>query len=134
MNTHDTLPTILKSYIKRENISISYLNLKNVLGFLYIKNIGINKNVNFYKKRFAIAHETGHYFYWDNMTLPWVAHWKSPEEKRADDFALKVLLPKKRLLEEFVHFDWDLTILEKIFGVEMILIEKRLKQILLLKN
>ena len=63
MNPHETLPTRLKNYIKKEKIHISYLNLKNVLGFLYIKNIGINKNVSFYKKRFAIAHETGHYFY-----------------------------------------------------------------------
>lgn len=132
MNPHDTLPTKVKSYIRNEKIQVSYLNLDNVWWFIFFKNIFVNQNKNLYKKRFIICHELWHYYFWDKISIPYL--WYSYQEKRADDFALKKLLPKERLLEEFSHFDWDLTILEKIFGVEMPLIEKRLKQILLLKN
>lgn len=129
-SAHETLPTKIKTYIKKEDIAIFYLNLKNILGFLYTKNIWINENINLYKQRFAICHELWHYYYQDDLEKFWKSHWKSPEEKRADEYAMNILLPKKDLLEEFEKFEWDLTILEKIFWVESKIIEKRLKNIL----
>ncbi len=131
MNAHETLPTRLKSYIRQEKIHISYLNLKNVLGFLYIKNIGINKNMNLYKIRFAIAHETGHYFYGhqNRSYLLW-KFFKNYDEKKADEYAIENLLPEKELLEEFEKYEWDLCVLEKIFWVEMEIIGKFLTKIL----
>lgn len=134
MHPHETLPTKLFWYIKKENLTISYLNLKDTLGFLYMKNIWINKNIHLYKARFTIAHETGHYFYGhqNRSYLVWKL-FKNYDEKKADDFAMKSLLPKNKLLEEWEKYQWDLTILEKVFWVEMQVIEKRIKQIFNLK-
>lgn len=134
MKPHETLPTQLSWYIKKENLTISYLNLNNTLGFLYMKNIWINKNIHLYKARFTIAHETGHYFYGhQNRSYLFWKLFKSYDEKQADNFAMISLLPKKLLLEEYERYEWDLTILEKVFWVEMQIIEKRIKQIFNLK-
>lgn len=133
MQPHETLPSKLSNYIKNESLQISYLNLKDTLGFLYMKNIWINKNIHLYKARFTIAHETGHYFYGhQNRSYLFWKLFKSYDEKQADHFAMISLLPQKLLLEEYERYEWDLSILEKVFWVEMHLIEKRLKQILLL--
>lgn len=134
MQAHDTLPQKLKLYLKNEQISINYLDLKETFGFLYMKNIWVNKNIHFYKMRFTIAHETGHYFYWhQNRSYLFWKLFKNYDEKKADDFAIKSLLPKNKLLEEFEKYDWDLSILEKVFWVEMQVIEKRLKIIFNIK-
>gem|GEM_PF-4041611 len=55
--THRTLPLSVKEYIKDEKIDIHYLDLENVLGFLYKKYICVNQNKHLYKKRFNICHE-----------------------------------------------------------------------------
>lgn len=130
MQPHETLPTQLSWYIKKENLKITYLDLNDTLGFLYIKNIWVNKNITFYKARFTIAHETWHYFYWhqNRSYLVWKL-FKNYDEKKADDFAMKSLLPKNKLLEEWEKYQWDLSILEKVFWVEMQVIEKRIRQI-----
>lgn len=129
MQILETLPLEVKNYIKFEKIKISYLDLDNVFGFLYWKEVFVNKNINFYKKRFNICHELWHHYYWDKCSICNLLWWKDFQERRADDIAMKVLLPKEQLLEEFEKYDWDLSILEKIFWVEMQIIEKRLKQI-----
>ncbi len=130
MQPHETLPIKLSLYIKNESLKISYLNLKNTLGFLYQKEIWVNKNITFYKARFTIAHETGHYFYGhQNKSYLFWKLFKSYDEKQADNFAMISLLPKKLLLEEYERYEWDLSILEKVFWVEMQVIEKRIKQI-----
>lgn len=131
MQPHETLPTKLNNYIKLEKLKISYLDLDNTLGFLYKKNIWVNKNIHLYKARFTIAHETGHYYNWDQNR--WFIFWKlfkNYDEKKADEFALNMLLPKKELLEELEKYDWDLSILEKIFWVEIELIEKQIKKLI----
>lgn len=130
MQPHETLPTQLSWYIKKEKLKITYLDLNDTLGFLYIKNIWVNKNITFYKARFTIAHETGHYFYdhQNRSYLVWKL-FKNYDEKKADDFAMKSLLPKNRVLEEWEKYNRDLTILEKVFWVEMQVIEKRIRQL-----
>lgn len=130
MLPHESLPTKLSLYIKNESLKINYLNLKDTLGFLYKREIWVNKNITFYQARFTIAHETGHYFYWhQNRSYLFWKLFKNYDEKQADDFAMKSLLPKNKLLEEWEKYQWDLTILEKVFWIEMQVIEKRIKQI-----
>jgi len=130
MQAHDTLPQKLKSYLKNEQISVSYLDLKESFWFLYKENIWVNKSIHFYKKRFTIAHELWHHFYGhQNRSYLFWKFFKNYDEKKADEFALQSLLPKSKLLEEAERYNWDLTILEKVFWVEMFLIEKRIKQL-----
>jgi len=123
---HDLLPAPIQHIIKNEKLKISYLNLVNVHWFLYKKHIWINKNLNIYKIRFAIAHEIGHYMNWDSFSIPF---FNKISERNADNFAITVLLPEDKLLEEYENHWGDLNILEKVFWVEMNIIEKRLKQI-----
>lgn len=126
MKIHETLPNWIQYFIKSEKINIFYLNLQNLLWMLCNKNIWVNTKLNLYKKRFIICHELWHYIFGWDLDFVWVPHWKNPYEKIADEFALDILLPREKLLEEFKNYEWDLYILEKIFWVEKSLIEKRI--------
>jgi Zn-dependent peptidase ImmA (M78 family) len=130
MLVHETLPTEIQNIIKYEDLSISYLYLFNIQWFLYKRNIWVNTNLNLYKARFIISHEIGHYIHWDCQNLIWVPFWKNLNEKKADNFALEILLPEDKLLEAGETYEWDLTVLEKVFWVEKELIEKRVKKLL----
>lgn len=121
-----TLPRGIQEIIKEEKIYIKFLTLFSIDWFLIQKIIWINKNNHFYRKRFTICHELWHYINWDSYDLPWVPYWKNESEKKADDFAIKFLLPEKDLLEEYNRNEWDLCILEKIFWVEKEIIYKKL--------
>lgn len=129
MQAHHTLPHKIQKFIKKEELSIHYLVLYSIHWFLYKKDIWINTSLDLYKKRFTILHELSHYIHWDSTDIVWVPYWKNPNEKRADNFAMKVLLPKRELLRELETHEWDLNILEKIFWVEKRVIEKRIKGI-----
>ena len=104
------------------------LPLFSINWFIFKRLIGINKHVNLYKKRFTCCHEIWHYVKGHLHDAPWVPHWKSQNEKEADQYAMNALMPKKQLLEELEYYEGDLSMLEKVFGVESSVIEKRLSQ------
>lgn len=103
--------------------------LYSIDGFLVKKHIWINKHVNFYRQRYTCCHEIGHYVNGDLHDLPWIPHWKSEAEKKADEYAIACLLPDDRLLDEYEYYEGDLCCLEKVFWVERDVIYKRLSEI-----
>lgn len=129
MLPHETLPLKIRLLIAEENLKILYIYLYGVQWFIFQKTIGVSTKNSFLKSRFVVLHEIGHYIHWDTEPLAGVPFWKSYIEKRADQFALEVLLPQDELLDKFEWFEWDLSILEVYFWVEKAMIEKRIKQI-----
>lgn len=63
------------------------------------KYIAVNSLISENDQRFAIAHEIGHYLYWDAwFTTSMLAKYDF-REKRADDFARKLLMPECYVME-----------------------------------
>lgn len=129
MNITSTLPYSISSKIKENRISIYEIKLNSYKGFIYKKDIAINKKLNFYKKRFTIAHELGHFFDTQekNEVAPYLSRYK--QEKFADNFAMQELLPASELEEKVKIYNWTLEELQSYFWVEKEIIEKRILQL-----
>ena len=125
----ETLPLTIQSIMKVNRLKVKLLPLFSIHWFLIKKFIGINKHDNIYKQRFTCCHELGHYVKGDLHDLPWIPHFKSNSEKKADEYAMAALIPDERLLEEWEYYQWDCSMLEKVFWVEMWRIEKRLSEL-----
>lgn len=130
MTPHESLPSSVQQTLYSEELTVNYLQLWGYSGFLYEKSININQNKHFYRQRWTICHELGHYIHWDTQTLIGVKFWHSEQEKKADLYAMDTLLPINELLEQAEYYEWDLNKLEIHFWVEKKYIEKRIKNIL----
>lgn len=129
MKAHETLPFYLQIYMKYESIEILYLYLEKLWWFTFEKTVWVSTNLWLYKQRWTICHELGHYINKDEKNIVWAPFWKQYEEKRADKFAMEILLPVDTILEEWEYYEWDLCKLECVFWVDREIIEKRIKQI-----
>ncbi|HSR88793.1 MAG TPA: ImmA/IrrE family metallo-endopeptidase [Candidatus Udaeobacter sp.] len=108
-------PVPVEQIAEKMNIQISYAPSVEYSGILIRKNggalMGINTEESPARRRFTIAHELGHFFlesttavsidYRDNNNRPD----KTIFEKRADDFAANLLMPKQLLLNDFRKLD-----------------------------
>jgi len=104
-------PVPVEQIAEKMNIQISYAPSSEYSGMLIRKGngalMGINSEESPTRRRFTIAHELGHFFlekkttvsidYRDNGSRPD----KTFQEKRADDFAANLLMPKMFLMEDF---------------------------------
>jgi Zn-dependent peptidase ImmA (M78 family) len=93
-------------------------------GFMWIEHIGINKNISWYEKRFAICHELWHKTLNHNRN-----HRTKLDEREADEKAFNMLVNDNELIEEFEKYEWDTSMLEKVFWVSAERIQKRISQI-----
>lgn len=104
-------PVPVEQIAEKMNIQINYAPSFEYSGILIRKNggalMGINTNESPARRRFTIAHELGHFFL-ENTTAVSIDYRDSsnrPEktifEKRADDFAANLLMPRQLLVKDF---------------------------------
>ncbi len=108
MTPHETLPYTALSRLRDEQLEVNYVNMWGYSGFLYKKSININQNKHVYRQRWTICHELGHYINGDRQTLIGVKFYHCEQEKRADEYAMKVLLPLDKLIEKAKVYKWTL--------------------------
>ncbi len=103
-------PVPVEQIAEKMNIQISYAPSSEYSGILIRKEggalMGINSEESPGRRRFTIAHELGHFFlekstvsidYRDNGNRPD----KTIHEKRADEFAATLLMPRPFLIKDF---------------------------------
>ena len=110
-------------------IKINYIDFETINWIIIWRNIWINKNISLKKQRFTIAHELCHFLLKEKWASTWLFACQDLREKRADDFATKLLLPKKIILEAYKEF-WNIPTISEMFWVPGKVIEKRLNSLL----
>lgn len=123
----DTIPYSLSLDIKENDISIWERNITSNW-MIYYEIISINKNLNFYQKRWTLAHEMWHFFDETevNEITPYLTRYK--QEKSADEYAYNCLIPDNELKEK-VKENWSLDWLENYFWVPREEILKKIRKI-----
>ncbi len=104
-------PISLTTVLKKEKLTLKTFippegsDLKNYSGFIDKdkKLIYVNDEEPFYRKRFTIAHEIGHYVLEHGNRIDYRNHKYSnePEELEADLFAASLLMPKSAFMEVY---------------------------------
>lgn len=114
-------------------ISVEYFPMECLNG-LFVEGkdrsyIAINAVLPDEYKRFTLAHEIWHFLYWDRgFSTSMMAKYDS-REKRADDFARKILMPEELLKEEIDKWV-SMFELAQIFCVPFDQLEIRIKDVL----
>lgn len=111
-------------------LTINYIDFEKINWIIIWNKIWINKNISKAKQRFTLAHELAHYLLKEKWVSSWMFACKDYREKRADDFAMRLLLPKKALLYAYKDFQ-NLPTLAEIFQVPCEVVEKRLNSLLI---
>lgn len=137
----EKLNEIIKQYANKENsiniesivesfwLKIIKYDLWIVDWILFEEHIWINASLDSFKQRFVIAHEFCHFLLWEKWFSKWIYHSKDPKEKRADNFATELLLPKKNFIDKYLEF-WNIPTLSQYFWVPEKVVEKRLIDLL----
>lgn len=109
-------------------ILLEYTNLFTKVKWMVIwdDTIVVNSNLNKYSKRFILAHELWHFLFWDTKDSK---VWKEEKEKRADRFAIDLLLPTDELLRLYNKW-YDIKALSNIFKVPELVIKNKLNLLL----
>ena len=123
------LPVNIESIIKDYNITLIKADLWQVDWLFYKNTIWVNSILSKEKQRFTIAHEFCHYLLKETWFSKWIYHSKDLKEKRADEFATKLLLPKKAILEAYKEF-WNIPTISEMFQVPVKVVEMRLNNLL----
>ncbi len=118
-------PIDIKSIVKQFWIKIINFDLWKVDWILFWNYIWINGKLSEPKQRFVIAHEFCHFLLSEKWYSRGIFHSKEQKEKRADKFAMKLLLPEKTLLEAWEEY-WNIPTLVNMFWVPAEVIKKRL--------
>lgn len=126
-------------------------NLENPLEGFILKNcnlenkfktdrvISVNKNIEQKQQRFVMAHELAHYIYDGHDQKNYMDTYitdkhETPEEKRANEFAANLLMPRNEFLKMFLKtLNEDVNVIEYLsdyFCVTERAIIKRVKEIL----
>lgn len=129
----------IRHIIKEHWIDIIEHKKLNQIKWIYIKidwkdTIIISENLSEYEKRFTLAHEFCHYLMWEeSLSLSNNEFFKNysnqESEKRADEFAMIFLLPKKAVFSEYLEYH-NFDLLEEFFWVPKKIIERRIKMLL----
>lgn len=127
------LPIDIESITKSFWIEIIKTDLWNIDWILFNDTIWVNSWLSEYKQRFVIAHEFCHFLLWEKWFSKWIFHCKDPKEKRADNFATKILIPEKQIIEYYEEY-WNIPTLTHLFWVPDKVIEERLKYLILKDN
>jgi len=118
----------IEEIVKNEWVKIHTMDLWKIDWVLYENNIWVNSKLDLFKQRFVIAHEFCHFLLWEKWFSRWIFHSKDPKEKRADEFAMNLLLPKRALLKAYEEYQ-NIPCLVNIFWVPSEVIEKKLNLI-----
>ena len=126
-------------YVCLEKLA-EYLGLKveyfpmECLNWLFVEGkkgnyIAINSVLPDEYKRFTLAHEIWHFLYWDRGFSTSMMAKYDVREKRADDFARKILMPEEILKEEIEKWV-SMFELSQTFCVPFEQLELRIKEVL----
>lgn len=123
----DTIPYSLSLDIKENDISIWERNITSNW-MIYYEIISINKNLNFYQKRWTLAHEMWHFFDETevNEITPYLTRYK--QEKSADEYAYNCLIPDNELKEKVEQW-WNLENLQVYFWIPQDKIKVRIENL-----
>ena len=118
------LPHTIGTLIRDSRITVDIFPMSpEVNWFLFKKkHIAINKNIGFYQKRFAVCHELAHSILEHKIE-------DKVHEREADQYAMRELIPEDELVERITLYQRWVYELEKYFGVERSIIEKRIKEV-----
>lgn len=127
------IPIDIKSIVKDFGIKIESNNfwkeIKGCRAEIEWKEIFyISENLNEKQKRFVLAHELCHFLLWEKWFNLWILKIKTIEEKRADNFATSLLLPKKQLIEAYKEYE-NIPTISDIFWVPEKIIEYKLNKL-----
>ena len=106
-------------------ITVAYLDFTKINGIIIKDTIGINRNISTWKQRFTMAHELCHFLLNEKWASSWLYASSDIREKRADDFASRLLVPTKALKESWGNFQ-NIPTLSEMFWVPKKVIENRL--------
>lgn len=102
-------------YIDIESIILSYWLVIDYIDFWkinwirYQNRIWINSNMSKEKQRYTLAHEFCHFLMWEKWVSSWTFWTKDKRENRADEFAMRLLLPE-RIVKELYNKYKDIKI------------------------
>ena len=119
--------------VNNSNINIVEIEWINEINWLYTRKkwkdiIFLSKNLKENIKRFTLAHEFCHFLLWERWLSLNFWYSKTFIEKRADDFAMQLLLPKKTIIEAINEY-WNIPTLVEIFWVSEEVIKKRIQEL-----
>lgn len=121
-------PIDIERIVNSFGIKIIKMDLWKVDWLLFENFIWVNKKLHKFKQRFVIAHEFCHFILWEKWFSKWIYHSTDPKEKRADDFATQILLPKNQIKEKYFEFE-NIPTLAQYFWVPEKVVEKRLNNL-----
>ncbi len=119
----------IEDIVKSFWITIDYLSFEKINWIIIWNRIWINKNISKAKQRFTMAHELAHFLLKEKWVSSGMFACKDLREKRADEFAMKLLLPKRALLEVYYEHH-NLPTIAEVFQVPCEVVEKRLNKLL----
>lgn len=124
-----SLPRSVKNDFKENKLQVIWLDLDGYEWFLYKKDIIVNENIDFYRKRWTITHEWWHFFDETevNEICPYLTKYK--QEKEADKYAYENLLPEESLKYEMEENWRSIDELQIIFWVPIDKLKNRIKEI-----
>lgn len=96
------------NFLKKDvNITLQAWNFPKSIDGVHLLNeeniiIGYNENSNYFRKRFTIAHELGHFLLKHLIKEHEINFYdKSPQEIEANQFAAELLMPAKLIKDDF---------------------------------
>lgn len=109
-------------------IEIDYIDFEKINWIIIWDRIWISKNISKEKQRFTLAHEFCHFLLKEKWASTWPFASIEFREKRADTFAMNLLLPDKALIEAYNNYQ-NLPTLANMFWVPEKVVEKRLNNL-----
>lgn len=128
MEIIEELPYNLRNFISDENLKVKFENFDNILWILIWKNIWVKRKLHRYMKRFVIAHEVWHYYFWHSFAIDIPNFPNNPFEKEADNYAINQLIDEEELKEKVNNW-WCLSELEVFFAVPQKYILQKIKEL-----
>lgn len=115
--------------VKNLWIKVDFINFEKINWIILWDRIWINENLSIEKQRFTLAHELCHYILWEKWASIWMMWAIEYREKRADYFAMNLLLPNKALIAAYNEFENTPTI-ASMFWVPVKIVEKKLESLI----
>ena len=131
-NENKEPPVKIETIISDYGVVIEYIPLNKINGMclMWSKNwyIAINNFLPENKRRFTLAHEFAHVIQEDTWFSSYLISKFDSKEIEADNFASKILIPEKALLEQ-LEYTQDVWVPAKIFNVEKNIIKTRIRNL-----
>lgn len=122
----------IERIIKEQWIILEFLELNKIHWLCFEGEkwwyIAVNINLDYPMQRFIMAHELAHALLWEKEFEPMLLSSSDTKEKRADNFAMAILIPENSLKEEACYC-CDVSSLSKLFWVPKNIMKERIKKI-----